>query len=65
MTPSKRCEYGVVGVLCSALATTKRQRPAGGKTWEVCGRHAVILDRLRTNIAKHRTLLARLEKGEP
>ena len=58
----KDCQYGVLGIVCGRLATTKRQRPAGG-TWEVCDAHAAFLDRLRKNIKDHAPLLERLRTG--
>lgn len=60
MTAIRRCQYGVLTVLCGARATTKRQRPAGGETWDVCDHHAEILDRIRANVREHKSLLDRL-----
>jgi hypothetical protein len=56
----KRCQYGVLTVTCGAPATTKRKRPAGTATWDVCQRHADFLDRLRKNVTEHKSLLDRL-----
>lgn len=57
----KYCEYGVAGVsVCGARSTTKRQRPSGTGTWDVCERHAATLDRVRESVRRHRPLLERL-----
>lgn len=57
----KHCQYGVTGIaVCGARSTTKRQRPAGAGTWDVCERHAATLDRLRASVEQHRPLLDRL-----
>lgn len=53
------CQFGVYGA-CEAEATTKRQRPNDETLWDVCASHAAFLDRLRANVKKHATLLAKL-----
>lgn len=58
--PAKRCQYGVASERCGVWASTKRPRPSGGETWDVCSRHAEVLDRLRENVRRHRSLLGRL-----
>ena len=60
--PSKRCQYGVFDATCRAFATTKRPRPSGGQTWDVCAKHAMYLDRLRANIQRNGALLDRLSR---
>lgn len=57
------CQFGAYGA-CDAEATTKRQRPNGEGLWDVCDRHAAFLDRLRANVEKHATLLAKLRMAE-
>lgn len=58
----KRCQYGLQMFTCGAPATTKRPRPNGSQTWDVCERHATFLDRLRSNIERHGPLLDRLKE---
>ena len=60
----KRCQYGIFGYTCVAWAVTKRPRPNGQATWDVCQQHADTLDRLRQNIERHRPLLDRLANSE-
>ena len=55
-----RCQYGVLGINCNAPAPTKRQRPSGRGTWDVCDWHAAILDRIRQSITENRPLLDKL-----
>lgn len=55
-----RCQYGVLPITCGQPAPTKRQRPSGGGTWDVCDYHAAILDRIRQSVQEHSALLARL-----
>lgn len=69
--PMKTCQYGVLNVTCGAPADTVRQRPgggpawaAGGPTWDVCERHATILDRVRASVRANRPLLDRLAREE-
>lgn len=57
----KHCQYGVLGQVCGAHATTKRKRPNQRRTWDVCNKHAEFLDRLRQNITDHHDLLERLK----
>jgi hypothetical protein len=58
------CDYGVLSAVCGVVATTRRQRPDGGATWDVCARHAAVLDRLRANLIEHADLLHRLAETE-
>jgi hypothetical protein len=49
-----------MAIVCGQPSTTKRPRPAGGETWDLCDEHAAMLDRLRENVRKHKPLLDRL-----
>lgn len=59
---AKDCQWSVVHV-CGNPAVTKRPRPAGGATWDLCQHHADFLDRLRERMRKDRPLLDRLAAG--
>lgn len=58
------CQYGVMHVRCGQPAVTIRPRPSGhglnAERWDVCREHADFLDRLRSNVTKHKSLLDRL-----
>ncbi len=56
------CRYGVLAHRCGARATTTRSRPLGSESWPVCDFHALVLDRLRANMAEHADLLDALAR---
>lgn len=43
-------------------AVTKRRRPDGSRTWDVCAFHAELLDRVRDRILKDEKILKKLEE---
>lgn len=64
----KRCDYGVT-VPCGARAVTTRQRPSvrpdQDRWWDVCQRHADVLDRLTARIKQDKPILDRLADDGP
>jgi hypothetical protein len=59
---SKPCQYGVRSVVCGAPATTKRTR-LNGNTWNVCERHAAVIDRVTQRVKSDRAVLDRLKEA--
>lgn len=60
---NKRCQYGVLTITCGKAAVTKRRRPDGTRTWDVCGFHAAMLDRVRDRILRDEKILQKLEEN--
>ncbi len=56
------CRYGVLAHRCGARATTTRLRPSQSESWPVCDFHALVLDRMRANMAEHADLLDALAR---
>lgn len=56
----KPCQYGHPVTTCGAPAPTKRLRPSATALWDVCERHADVLDRLGNHIEENRPVLDRL-----
>jgi hypothetical protein len=60
---AKKCQYGVMSIVCGRDAVTKRRSAGGNKTWDVCQFHADVLDRVRERILADEKLLRRLEEA--